>query len=207
MRNLTRPKRITVFCGAACPTESTHLQAAAATGRLLAEQGIHLVYGGGRLGLMGALADGALAAGGTVTGIIPRALHRPGIVHPALSVLQIVPDLATRKTRLLELADAVIALPGGFGTLDELAYAWASDVPSTGPRPVGLLNTGGYYEPLMDFVRSAAAAGFLAHHPSPLDEVVVADGDPARLLQTLTARTLAPSVSELTATAAREGAT
>lgn len=184
---------MTVFCGAA-PAPAAYLRAAAATGRLLAEHDIHVVYGGGRLGLMGALADAALDAGGHVTGVIPRLLHTPEIAHDGLTALQIVPDMATRKARLIDAADAVLALPGGLGTLDELAYLWASTALGTRARPVGLLNTGGYYTPLLDFVRSAAASGFLAHHDHlRLDDLLLADDDPARLLSTVAARTHPPT--------------
>ncbi|MEU9662644.1 TIGR00730 family Rossman fold protein [Streptomyces chartreusis] len=189
MRELTRTARherrrlrITVFCGAG-PADPEYMRAAAATGRLLAEHNVHVVYGGGRLGLMGALADAALAAGGEVTGVIPHALHTVGITHPGLSRLHVVPDMATRKERLTDLADGIMALPGGLGTLDELAGVWATAAHGTHARPVGLLNTCGYYNPLLHFLHTAAAAGFLAHHPGlRLDDLVLADDDPIRLL-------------------------
>jgi uncharacterized protein (TIGR00730 family) len=184
---------VTVFCGAA-PASAEYLSAAAATGRLLAEHGIHLIYGGGRLGLMGALADAALDAGGQVTGIIPQFLHTPDIAHAGLTAMETVPDMATRKRRLIDSSDAVLALPGGLGTLDELAYLWASTALGTRTRPVGLLNTGGYYTHLLDFVRTAAASGFLAHHGHlRLDDLLLADDDPARLLHTLASRIPLPA--------------
>ncbi|MFD5079504.1 TIGR00730 family Rossman fold protein [Streptomyces sp. NPDC058371] len=188
-----RQLRVTVFCGAA-PASAEYLRAATAMGRLLAEHQIHVLYGGGRLGLMGALADAALAAGGHVTGIIPQFLSSPDIVHSRLTVLQIVPDMATRKRRLIEAADAVLALPGGFGTLDELAYVWASAALGSRTWPVGLLNIRGYYTPLVNFVRTAADSGFLAHHDHlRLEDLLLADDDPARLLDTLASRTRLPT--------------
>lgn len=200
MRELTRTARherrrlrITVFCGAG-PADPEYMRAAAATGRLLAERNVHLVYGGGRLGLMGALADSALAAGGEVTGVIPHALHTVGITHPGLSRLHVVPDMAARKERLTDLADGIMALPGGLGTLDELAGVWATAAHGTPARPVGLLNTCGYYNPLLHFLHTAAAAGFLAHHPGlRLDDLAQADDDPIRLLHYVAAHTSLPA--------------
>lgn len=198
MRDLTipdpsRPRTVAVFCGAARPTDHRHVQDAAAIGQLLAEHGLHLVYGGSRTGLMGALADAALAAGGHVTGVIPRALHIPSVVHPALTVLQVVPDMPRRKQRFLDLADAFLVLPGGFGTLDELAHVWSCAAHGS-PRPVGLLNTGGYYTPLLNFLNGAAAAGFLSHHPGlRLDQLAVVDDDPADLVHAVASRIHPPA--------------
>ncbi|MFI1400776.1 TIGR00730 family Rossman fold protein [Streptomyces sp. NPDC020681] len=185
--------RIAVFCGAADPADPIHLQAAAAAGRLLAVRGIHVVFGGGRLGLMGQLADAALAAGGTVTGILPAALNSPDIAHPGLTSLEIVQDTATRKARLVDLADAVLALPGGLGTLDELAHVWAGDAYTAGPPPVGLLNTSGFYTPLLDFLRRTAAGGFFGHHGLRVDDLAVVDDNPTRLVHTLIARIHRPA--------------
>ena len=194
MRNLTLPDparmpRVAVFCGAAAPTDAAYVAAAAAVGEQLAEHDVHVVFGGSRLGMMGALADSALAAGAPVTGIIPLALHVPRIVHPGLTTLITVPDMNVRKARLLQGADAILALPGGFGTLDELAAAWAGAAHQEHARPIGLLNTGGFYDPLLTFLNGAAAAGFLAHHPHlRLENLAVVDDDPARLVGTLIAR-------------------
>ncbi|WP_030570205.1 LOG family protein [Streptomyces aureocirculatus] len=180
---------MTVFCGAG-PAVPVYMRAAAATGRLLAEHNIHVVYGGARLGLMGALADAALAAGGEVTGVIPHALHTADITHPGLSHLHVVQDTATRKKRLTDLTDGILALPGGLGTLDELACVWAAAVHGTHTGPVGLLNTCGYYNPLLEFLRTANAAGFLAHHPGlRLENLVLADDDPVRLLHSIAPHT------------------
>ncbi|MFE9769484.1 TIGR00730 family Rossman fold protein [Streptomyces sp. NPDC005808] len=212
MRDLSRTAgpggrrlRMTVFCGAG-PADPEYLRAAAATGQLLAERDIHVVYGGGRLGLMGALADAALAAGGEVTGVIPRALHTADIIHPGLSRLQVVPDTATRKQRLTDLADGILALPGGLGTLDELACVWAAAAHGTHARPVGLLNTCGYYNSLVDFLHTAADAGFLAHHHGlRLEDLLLVDDDPVRLLHSVASRTGLPDTA-LRAPATARGA-
>ncbi|MFI8186715.1 TIGR00730 family Rossman fold protein [Actinacidiphila glaucinigra] len=186
-----------VFCGAAHGSDP-YLQAAAATGRILAEHDIHLLYGGGCLGLMGAVADAALNAGGQVTGIIPGFLQSLGVAHGDLTDLRMVLDMATRKQHLVEEADALIALPGGFGTLDELAHVWSGNALGLcPPRPLGLLNTHGFYSPLIAFVRTAADCGFLAHHGHlPLEDLLLTDDDPAQLIRTLLARVPAAPAAE-----------
>ncbi|WP_326581597.1 LOG family protein (plasmid) [Actinacidiphila glaucinigra] len=141
----------------------------------------------------------------------PRCGHRPrpehvsrppspalGVAHAGLSDLRIVPDMATRKKHLASAADAVIALPGGFGTLDGLAYVWSGSALAVfPPRPVGLLDTGGFYRPLVTFVRTAVAQGFLALHDHlPLDEMLLADDDLAQLIRTLLARVPAAPEAE-----------
>ncbi|WP_326581604.1 TIGR00730 family Rossman fold protein (plasmid) [Actinacidiphila glaucinigra] len=177
---------VAVFCGAADGSDR-YLQAAAAIGRTLAEHDVHVLYGGGRLGLMGTVANAALAAGGKVTGIIPDFLQALGVAHPGLTDLRIVPDMATRKEQLVAGAHAVVALPGGFGTLDELAHVWSgSALGLCPPLPVGLLNTDGFYSPLTVFVRNAVASGFLAHHGHlPLEDLLLTDDTPERLVETV----------------------
>lgn len=183
-----RPLVVTVFCGAALAAE--YLKPAADIGRLLAEHHLQVVYGGGRLGLMGALADAVLDAGGHITGILPAFLDAvPGVAHRGLTELRIVPDLAARKAELTDRADAFLALPGGLGTLDELAHVWAAAAFAARPRPVGLLNVGGIYTPLIDYVRRSAGEGFLAHHAHLcLEDLLLADSDPACILAALIER-------------------
>ncbi|MET9669650.1 TIGR00730 family Rossman fold protein [Streptomyces sp. NPDC006475] len=191
MRNLTLPDphrnpRVAVFCGAAAPTDALYVSAAAAVGSHLAEHGVHIVYGGSRLGMMGALADSALAAGAQVTGIIPRALNTPRITHSGLTTLKTVPDMAARQDCFMELADAFLALPGGLGTLDELTAVWARTAHQDRAKPIGLLNTDRFYDPLLTFLNGAAAAGYLAHHPHlRLNTLAIVDDDPARLVAAL----------------------
>jgi uncharacterized protein (TIGR00730 family) len=166
------------------------MAAARDLGRLLAERGIRLVYGGGRLGLMGAMADAALAAGGHVTGILPTCLNLPDVAHPGLTDLRIVPDMDTRKAALVSEADAVIALPGGFGTLDEIAYLWANIAFGTRPRPLGLVNTLRFFDPLLQLVHRAAADGFLNHHlDMPLHDLLLQAPTPHRVLEAVIPRT------------------
>ncbi len=153
--------RICVFCGSADGVAEEYEQAARALGRALARRGWVLVYGGGRTGLMGAVADGALESGGEVIGVIPEHFNTPVLAHQGLSRLEVVPDMHARKARMAALSDAFIALPGGYGTLEELfeVLTWAQI--GLHDKPVGLLNVGGYYDALLNFIRRARAEGFL----------------------------------------------
>jgi uncharacterized protein (TIGR00730 family) len=155
-------RRITVFCGASPGRDPIHLGLARAVGAGLAQRGIGVVYGGGRVGLMGSLADAALGAGGEVIGVIPQGLVDRELAHPGLSRLDIVATLHERKARMTELADAFVALPGGLGTLEELAEvtSWAQLDLHT--KPIGLLDADGYWLPLLGWLDSAVAAGFIA---------------------------------------------
>ena len=154
-------KRIAVYCGAASPADPVYLDSARAVGAGLAERGIGLVYGGGRLGLMGALADGALAAGGEVIGVIPQLLVEAEVAHQGLSALEVVGTMHERKARFTELADGFITLPGGTGTMDELweALSWAQL--GYHADPVGLLNIAGYYDELIAFWEKMGRTGFV----------------------------------------------
>ena len=184
MAEPTRIRSICVFCGASPGRDPSYREAAAATGRTLAERGMRLVYGGGRLGLMGALADAALAAGGEVVGVIPRGLVDRELAHPGLTELRVVTTLHERKAQMAELADAFIALPGGLGTLEELAevLSWAQlDLHA---KPIALLDVGGYFEPLVAFLDRAVREGFLAARHRGL---LLQDDDLERLLARLDA--------------------
>lgn len=154
-------RSICVFCGASAGMDPAYAEAAEAFGRLLAERGIDLVTGGGRVGLMGAVAGGALAAGGRVTGVIPRGLVDRELAHTGLTRLDVVDSLHERKARMAELADAFVALPGGLGTLEELAevVSWAQL--GLHRKPIGLLDVGGYWTPLLGWVDAAVTAGFV----------------------------------------------
>ena len=170
---------ICVFCGASPGADPRYVEAATATGRTLAERGIRLVYGGGRLGLMGAIADAALAAGGEVVGVIPRGLVDRELAHAGLTELRVVTTLHERKARMADLADAFITLPGGLGTLEELAevLSWAQlDLHA---KPVGLLEVGGYFGPLVAFLDRAVVEGFVAPRHRGL---LLHDDDLERLL-------------------------
>jgi uncharacterized protein (TIGR00730 family) len=130
-------------------------------GQAMAGRGLQVVYGAGCTGVMGALADAVLQAGGEVIGVIPAMFNTPQLVHKALTRLEVVADLSARKARLAELADAFIALPGGYGTLDELfeALTWAQI--GLHRKPIGLLNTRGYFDILLDWIEHARTEGFI----------------------------------------------
>jgi uncharacterized protein (TIGR00730 family) len=155
-------RRICVFCGASPGRDPRYRELAAETGRKLARRGIGIVYGGGRVGLMGALADGALDAGGEVIGVIPRGLVDRELAHPDVTELRVVETLHERKAVMAELADAFVGLPGGLGTLEELSevVSWAQlDLHQ---KPCGVLDPGGYFRELIAFLDHAVAEGFLA---------------------------------------------
>jgi uncharacterized protein (TIGR00730 family) len=154
-------KSIAVYCGSASPADPIYMQAARDTGRILAQRGITLVYGGGRLGLMGALADSALLAGGKVIGIIPKALVSEEVAHDGCSELRVVKNMHERKAAFTELADGFINLPGGVGTMDEMweAVSWAQL--GYHNKPVGILNVAGYYDHLIKFYAHMADVGFV----------------------------------------------
>jgi uncharacterized protein (TIGR00730 family) len=173
-------RRICVFCGASPGRDPRYAQAAALVGASLAERGIELVYGGGAVGLMGAVADGALAAGGRVTGVIPAGLVERELAHKGVTELRIVTTLHERKSVMAELSDAFLALPGGLGTLEELAevLSWAQlDLHA---KPVGALDVGGFFGPLVAYLDHAEREGFVA--PGHRDLLLV-DDDLDRLLE------------------------
>jgi uncharacterized protein (TIGR00730 family) len=153
---------ICVFCGASPGHDPAFVDLAAAVGAGLASRGIGVVYGGGRLGLMGALADAALAAGGQVIGVIPRGLVGRELAHPGLTELRIVESLHERKAQMAELADGFIALPGGLGTLEELAEVASWAQLELHDKPIGLLGYAGYWDALLAWLDRAVADGFIS---------------------------------------------
>ena len=161
-------KRIAVYCGSATPADPVYIEAARNVGRTLAERGIGVVYGGGKLGLMGAVADAALAAGGEVIGVIPELLVSAEVAHRGLSELHVVDTMHERKARFTELADGFLNLPGGTGTMDELweALSWAQLGYHT--DPVGLLNVAGYYDQLVAFWEHMGRVGFVRPQHQPM---------------------------------------
>ena len=154
-------KRLAVYCGSATPADPAYMAEARSVGRGLAERGIGVVYGGGRLGLMGAVADSALAAGGEVIGVIPQALVDAEVAHRGLTRLHTVGGMHERKQAFTDLADGFVTIPGGTGTMDELweALSWAQL--GYHAKPVGLLNSGGYYDPIVAFWTRMGEVGFL----------------------------------------------
>jgi uncharacterized protein (TIGR00730 family) len=154
-------KSVCVFCGASPGARPIYHEAAANLGRSLAERGITLIYGGGAVGLMGVVADAALAAGGEVIGIIPQSLERAEIGHAGLTRLEVVDGMHARKARMAELADAFIALPGGLGTLEELFEVWTWGQLGYHAKPLGLLEVDGFYARLTDFLDHLVAERFV----------------------------------------------
>ena len=154
-------KRLAVYCGSATPADLTYIDAARHVGRTLAQRGIGVVYGGGRLGLMGAVADAALEAGGEVIGVIPEALVGAEVAHRGCTELHVVETMHQRKQLFTDLSDGFVTIPGGVGTMDELweAISWAQLGYHT--SPVGLLNAFGFYDGLLTFARHMADTGFV----------------------------------------------
>ena len=171
-------RHVCVFCGASSGSRSAYAEAARSFGATLAQRGIGLVYGGGRVGLMGAVADGALTAGGEAIGVIPQELVDRELAHSGLTELHIVGSLHERKALMADLSDAFVALPGGFGTLDELMeqLTWAQL--GLHAKPVGLLDVAGYWGPLIALARHATEEGFVRES----DLAAITVGDAAGLL-------------------------
>jgi uncharacterized protein (TIGR00730 family) len=174
--------RVCVYCGSQSGHDVRYAEAARATGRALGEGGFGLVYGGGRIGLMGTVADAALAAGAPVLGVIPERLMARELGHPRLQELRVVGTMHERKHEMAGAADAFVALPGGLGTLEELFEVWTWHQLGYHAKPVGLLNVGGFFDPLLAFLRQAGDAGFIGVGHLGILQV---DDDPVRLLARL----------------------
>lgn len=178
-------KRICVFCGASPGDDPAFRAAALDLGRAIAARDLGLVTGGGSTGLMGAVAEGCLAAGGEVVGVIPRALARREIAHTGLTDLRMVGTMHERKAEMAALSDAFVALPGGIGTLEELFEVWTWVQLGAISKPCGLLNVRRFFDPLLAFLDGVVARGFLR----PADRAIVAvSEDPSDLLAALACR-------------------
>jgi len=175
-------QRICVFCGASSGRRAAYVDAARAFADTCARRGLGIVYGGGRVGLMGAVADAALAAGGEVIGVIPQELVERELAQDGLSELHVVGSLHERKALMAELSDAFVALPGGFGTLDELAEQLTRSQLGLHAKPVGLLDVESYWEPLIELARHMTDEGFVRE--TDLRSVVVGR-EPEALLDAL----------------------
>jgi uncharacterized protein (TIGR00730 family) len=173
-------RAVCVFCAANTGTDPRYVERAAAMGRYLATSKRRIVYGGGRTGLMGALADAALAAGGEVIGIMPRHLADREVAHTGLTELRIVGSMHERKSLLAELSDGFLAMPGGIGTLEELFEIWTWGQLGLHRKPYGLFQVEEFYTPLLAFLDHAVAAGFI--RPESRAQLVV-DSDPAALIR------------------------
>jgi uncharacterized protein (TIGR00730 family) len=166
-------KRIAVYCGSSSGVSGHYTDAAGEVGAYLARAGIDVVYGGGRVGMMGAVANGALRAGGRVYGVLPERLKTREIAHEGLTELHIVDSMHARKTMMASLSDAFVGLPGGWGTLEEVFEVVTWSQLNYHKKPVGLLNIGGFFDRLVPFLDHAAAEGFIRAPHRPL--LVVAD--------------------------------
>lgn len=177
-------RSIAVFCGSNFGVSPDYAEAAKALGTAIATRGITLVYGGTSKGLMGVVADAALAAGGQVVGVINQRLHDRGHLHPRLSQHEVMPHMRARKARMAELADAFIALPGGLGTLEELFEVATLTQLGDHTKASGVLNTRGFYEPMRAMLSMATDEGFLkAEHR----DMIVVEAQPEALLDGLAA--------------------
>lgn len=173
-----------VFCGAKPGADPRWMPLARAFGAAVARRGWTLVFGGGRVGLMGALADGALDAGGQVVGVIPHSLMAREVAHRGLTRLEVVEDMAVRKTRMIELSDAFATLPGGLGTLDELFEVLTLRQIGEHAKPIGLLDQDGYWQPLLRACTAMVEAGFV--HPRDFEALMPA-ADTGSLLDAIEA--------------------
>lgn len=167
-------KSLAVYCGSATPANPIYIETAQLVGRTLAERGIELVYGGGRLGLMGAVADAALEAGGSVIGVIPEALQSAEVTHRGCTEIHVVPGMHERKRMFTDLSDGFLTIPGGVGTMDELweAISWAQLGYHT--KPVGVLNVAGFYDKLIEFNQHMIEVGFVRDQHKG---IMIADAD------------------------------
>jgi uncharacterized protein (TIGR00730 family) len=179
---LLQLQHVCVYCGSSDKVRPVYLDAARQLGRVLASQHLTLVFGGGSTGLMGPLADAVLQAGGAAIGVIPEVFHTPQLAHQGLTELHITPDMHARKSLMMRLADAFIALPGGLGTFEELfeTLTWAQV--GLLARPIGLLNVNHYFDHLLSLIKSAQGEGFLYQEHSGL---LLVEEDPQALLERL----------------------
>ena len=155
-------RRLAVYCGSASGSQPVFAEATRATAAAMVGHGVDLVYGGGRLGLMGVIADSVLAAGGRVYGVIPQALVDIEVAHLGLTELFTVANMHERKARMTDLADGFLALPGGVGTLDELFEAWSWNALGYHKKPFCLLNVEGFWDGMIEFIDHATQSGFLS---------------------------------------------
>jgi len=186
-------KSVAVFCGSNTGHDAAFAQSAAHTGRLIAERNMVLVYGGGHRGLMGITANAALAAGGHVHGVITDYLKSRELQHPGIQKCEVVADMSERKHRFAELADAFVVLAGGVGTLEEMSDMWSRAQLGGLRKPIGLVNTLGFYDPLLAMIERMISDGFL---PAGQKEWLVVDEDAGAVLDALARYAPAPEVSK-----------
>ncbi|MFP7364266.1 TIGR00730 family Rossman fold protein [Corynebacterium callunae] len=178
--------RVTIFTGSALGTTSVYSLAAQSLGQAAVADNIGLVYGGGKVGLMGVIADAFLANGGEVLGVIPESLMEKELGHSGLSRLEVVPDMHSRKARMAELGDGFIAMPGGAGTLEELFEIWTWQQLGFHHKPVALYNVDGFWQPLLDMLEQMTQSGFIKRD---FFESLIVESDPHELLAAMRAWT------------------
>jgi uncharacterized protein (TIGR00730 family) len=166
-------KRLAVYCGSSMGADPAFAEVAEALGQEMARRGLGLVYGGGKMGLMGVVADAVLGAGGEAYGVIPSVLVEHEVAHRGLTELHIVTTMHERKAKMTELTDAFVCLPGGIGTLDELFEAWSWNALGYHAKPFALLNVGGFWDELLAFLDTASASGFMS--PARRGQLIVSD--------------------------------
>ena len=186
---------VCVYCGSSPGVDPRHVEVAAELGRVLAAAGVRLVYGGGSVGVMGALADAVLAEGGRVVGVLPRGLFRREVAHQGLTELHEVGSMHERKQLMFDLAEAFVALPGGLGTLEELAEVTTWAQLGIHAKPIAVLDVGGFWTPLLDFLDSLVVEGFL---PETSRQLILQVEAVDRLLDALAAYEPRPAESALT---------
>lgn len=177
-------RTVCVFCGSRAGALAAYADDARAIGQGLAQRGWGLVYGGGRIGLMGAVADASRLGGAWVTGVIPESLMQREVGHRGLDELHVVPTMHARKQMMAERADAFIALPGGLGTFEELFEVWTWRQLGYHSRPIALLNTAGYYDGLLQFLQTSVEQGFVFDNQA---DMLIVDSDPEALLDRVSA--------------------
>ena len=180
-----------MFCGSRPGTRPEYAEAATAMGRALVEEGMGLVYGGGRVGLMGMVADAVMRAGGEVIGVIPEALMRREVGHGGVTELRVVGSMHERKALMADLSDGFVAMPGGYGSIEEFCEVITWSQLGIHPKPCGLLNVSGFYGPLLAMFDYAVAEGFV---PPQHRTLVLEDTTPAGLIEKL--RRFTPPVTE-----------
>ena len=175
-------KAICVYCGSSSGNHPAYLEKARKLGEVMASEGLTLVYGGSKIGLMGKLADSVLEKGGRVVGVLPEALKTKEVAHPRLQELHIVKNMHERKAKMADLSDAFIALPGGFGTMDEVMEMITWNQLGFQAKPIGFLNVEGYYDKLFDFLWSLTSQGFVK---PGLVEALTLESEPKKLIDWL----------------------
>jgi len=183
-------KSLAIFCGASMGNNPAHRQIAVQTAELVAERGMTLVYGGGNVGLMGVIADAAMAKGGKVIGVIPNFLHRKEVAHQGLTQIHYVETMHERKALMADLSDGFLALPGGFGTLDEFCEILTWSQLGLHKKPIGILNAHGYFDSLLAFFDQSMVDGFLA---ARLRQLVLEGSTPEEIIDLLSQRERAES--------------